>query len=51
VRKPANTQQQRELILAPEKAPEANVEQFQGVWQAYVYAIEGRYPVSAEAKD
>lgn len=41
--KPGNSDRQRDLLLGLVKAPVANPEQFEKVWQEQAYALKGQY--------
>jgi len=44
--KPGNSDRQRELLLGLVKAPAANPEQFEKVWQEQAYALKGQYQLA-----
>ena len=44
--KPGNSDRQRELLLRLVKAPAANPEQFEKVWQEQAYALNGQYQLA-----
>ena len=44
--KPGNSDRQRELLLGLVKAPAANPEQFEMVWQEQAYALKGQYQLA-----
>ena len=41
--KPSNSSRQRKLIRKLIRAPEANPDQFESVWQKHVYSLKGQY--------
>ncbi len=44
--KPGNSDRQRESLLGLLKAPVANPEQFEKVWQEQAYALNGQYQLA-----